>query len=177
MSSALVEPHFGGVTDELVTTGEAAALLGVSRQHIVDLCMAGDLPFITVGTHRRIRRSYIEELRDSSVRLTRDQERSLLLSYAVAGHLVTDPEGTVAHARRNLARMRDSSSRGAARVWLDQWEALLNGSLVDLLTALTSSSMRSRELRQNTPFAGVLSEQERMRVLATASRTARASSA
>ena len=160
-----------------MTTGEAAVLLGVSRQHIVDLCMAGDLPFITVGTHRRIRRAAVEDLRDSADRLTRDQLRSLLLAYAVAGHLVADPDKAIARAQRNLARMRESSSRGAARVWLDQWEALLNGSLVDLLAALTSSSMRSRELRQNTPFAGVLSEQERMRVLASASIAARASNA
>lgn len=173
MGAALAESRGIEATADLVTTGEAAALLGVSRQHVVDLCQSGNLPFFSVGTHRRIRRIDVEDLRDSAVRLTRDQVRSLLLAYAVAGHLVTDPEGTIARARQNLARMRASSPRGAASVWLDQWEVLLGGPLIDLLQALTSPSMRSRELRQNTPFAGVLSEKERLAVLATASSVSR----
>jgi hypothetical protein len=34
---------------ELLSTGEAAALLGVSRQHVVDLCDAGALPSTWAG--------------------------------------------------------------------------------------------------------------------------------
>jgi hypothetical protein len=49
-----------------------------------------------------------------------------------------------------------------------EWERLLEGPLTELLTALTSPSPRSRELRQNNPFAGVLSEEERRRVLGAA---------
>ena len=43
---------------------------------------------------------------------------------------------------------------------------LLDGPLMDLLRALTSHSVRSRELRQNSPFAGILAEDERRSVLA-----------
>ena len=80
-----------------------------------------------------------------------------------------DPEGTLDAARRNLERMRSSATRGSARIWLDEWTRLLEGPLPDLLSALTSSSPRSRELRQNTPFAGVLTEEERQRVLEASS--------
>lgn len=160
--------------DELLTTGEAAQLLGVSRQHVVDLCSAGDLPYTVVGKHRRVRRRDVEQLRGRGRRLTRDQLRSLLLAHAVAGRIVMDPEGVLQLARRNLERMRSTSTRGAARVWLDDWSRLLDGPLPDVLHALTSPSPRSRELRQNSPFAGVLTEAERQKVLEAAGPQVRA---
>jgi excisionase family DNA binding protein len=149
--------------DELLTTGEAATLLNSSRQHIVDLAERGELPYTTVGTHRRIRRADVEALRTRTQRLTRDQRRSLWLAYAVAGRIAADPHRAKKLARTNLERMR-ASSRGQARRWLDEWEHLLNGPIDDLLAMLVSPSPKGRELRQNSPFAGLLTEAERVKV-------------
>ena len=151
--------------EELLTTGEAAALLGSSRQHVVDLCQRGALSFTTTGKHRRVRRGDVEAIRDRTQRLTRDQRRSLWLAYAVAAHIVDDPPAAVAVARANLGRMR-KAVRGVARLWLDEWEHLLDGPVDELLDVFTSRSPRARELRQNSPFAGLLGEEERLRVLA-----------
>ncbi|HVC70847.1 MAG TPA: helix-turn-helix domain-containing protein [Acidimicrobiales bacterium] len=148
-------------SDDLLTTGEAAALLNTSRQHIVDLCNAGDIPFSTVGRHRRVRRGDIETLRTRTGRLTKDQLRSLWLGHAVAGKLVLDPEGVLAKARENLELQR-TRARGRASHWLVEWDKLLEGPIGDVLVALTSPVPRSRELRQNSPFSGVLSEDERL---------------
>ena len=154
-------------TDELLTTGEAARLLGTSRQHVVNLTERGDLPFETTGTHRRVRLADVERVRYSTQRLSADQRRSLYLAYAVAGKLVQDP-GLVDVARQNLERMRDRHTRGRPAQWLRQWQELLDGPLDQLLMALTSPSQRSRELRQNSPFAGVLTDAERLAALRTA---------
>jgi excisionase family DNA binding protein len=150
---------------ELLTTGEASKILGTSRQHVVDLCDRGDLPFVTVGTHRRIRRTDVEALRSRNQRLTRDQLRSLWISHAVAGKLVADPDEVIERARRNLTKLQRTHTRGQGARWLAEWEHIVNGPIEGVLDALTSTSPRARELRQNSPFAGLLSEDERAQVL------------
>jgi len=154
----------------LISTGEAAAVLGTSRQHVVDLCDAGTLPCARVGTHRRIRLADILKFQDGARNaglLTRDQLRSLWLHQAVANHLLVDPERTLRRARRNLRLLKSAHPRGAAARWLSEWEELLGGPIDDLLQVLTSRSERGCELRQNSPFAGVLTKHERNRVLET----------
>ncbi len=166
MRTATFDSITSGETDELLTTGEAAALLNSSRQHVVDLCERGELPFATVRTHRRVRRADVEAIRTRTQRLTRDQRRSLWLAYALAGRIVADPQAGVSAGRRGLETMR-SGARGQATRWLDEWERLLDGPVPDLLDALTSRSPKGRELRQNSPFAGLLTSDERDRALAT----------
>lgn len=150
--------------EQQLTTGEAAKLLNSSRQHVVDLCDRGLLPCTTVGRHRRVRRGDIDALRQRTERLTVDQQRSLWLSYAVAGRIVTDPERARAVARTNIARMRQVV-RGSAVRWLDEWERLVAGPLDVALASLTSRDLRGRELRQHNPFAGLLDDDERTAAL------------
>jgi len=151
--------------ENLLTTGEAARLLNSSRQHVVDLCERGDLPFVTTGTHRRVRRADLDALRSRTERMTRDQERSLWIAHAVAGAFVQDPDGVRALGRENLATLRRAHPRGQAAHWLDQWQRLLDGPADRLLEALTSRTGRSRELRQNSPFAGVLTDEAREQII------------
>jgi excisionase family DNA binding protein len=151
--------------DELLTTGEAAALLNSSRQHVVDLCDRGLLPFTMVGRHRRVRRGDVEAVRTRTERMTRDQRRSLWLAYAIAGRIAEDPDRARAIARTNLEKMR-ATTRGQARRWLEDWSRLVEGPSELLLDTFTSRSPRGRELRQNAPFAGLLSASDRERALA-----------
>ncbi|MGH3525053.1 MAG: helix-turn-helix domain-containing protein, partial [Mycobacterium sp.] len=39
--------------ETLLKTGEVAQLLGVSRQHVANLCDRGEIACVYVGTHRR----------------------------------------------------------------------------------------------------------------------------
>ena len=160
------------VTDgnmKLVTTGQAASILGSSRQHVVDLCDSGQLGYSSVGTHRRVRLVDVLRLKEgeeTAGKLTRDQVRSLWLHQPVARRLVTDPERTLRRARVNLRRLTAAHPRGVAARWLGEWARLLDGPVDELLEAMTSRSERGCELRQNSPFAGLLTQRERARILA-----------
>jgi len=154
--------------DELLTTGEAAAVLGCSRQHVTDLCRSGALPFRTIGTHRRVTRSDLTRFAstpsaDVPRDILRQQLRSLWLHRAVAGRLAADPDGVLAIARANLERARALHPRSGP--WIDEWAAIV-GDPEQVMESLTSPSAASDELRQNSPFAGVLEEEERARILA-----------
>lgn len=153
-----------------LTTGEAARILGSTRQHVVDLCNRGLLPHSLINRHRRIRREDLNAFAAGAQRMTRDQQRSFRLAMAVAGHLVTDPEGTKDAARAHLDSLGPGSIRRRGGKWRERWLALLDGPLDELLTALTADTVDSRELRQNSPFIGVLTEAERTAVLQTMER-------
>lgn len=160
--------------DDLLTTGQAARLLGTSRQHVVDLCASGRLNHQMAGVHRRVSRRDVEAIRKRSLDLARDQQRSLWLHRAVAGKLALDPPRVLDQAQRNLTRLREVHPRGSVRADFDAWQALLNGPLDILLDLLVSKSPQAVELRQNSPFAGVLTQIERTKALRAFHRATRA---
>ena len=164
MRGVASDPNLQPRGDELLTTGEAAKILNCTRQHVVDLCDRGDLPYTTVGTHRRISRRNVEALKTRTDRLSRDERRSLWLAYVVAGQIATEPERMIGDALRHLDKMRPNA-RGQAKKWLDEWARLLNGPVDRILAALTDRSLRGRELRQNSPFAGALTAEQRRTAL------------
>jgi excisionase family DNA binding protein len=148
---------------ELVTTGQAAVLLRVSRARVVDLCLRGLLPYVRVGGQPRLRRADVEALLRPL--LTRDQMVALWLHRAIAGKVVADPPAVLAAARANLQRLRRLHPDGPDWEWLDRWDAVLDDGVESVLEALTSPARGAVELRRNSPFAGVLSETERRAVV------------
>lgn len=161
MAYALDDP------DELLTTGAVALLLGSSRQHVVDLCQRGSLPCESVGTHRRIRARDVLKFQHVGERdgPTKEALRSLWLHTAVAGKVVADPDRTIKIARRNLASLLAAHPRGEAARQLRRWERLLAGPIDDVVEMLMCRAPYAVDLRQNSPFAGVLTDRERHRVL------------
>ncbi|GIM95846.1 transcriptional regulator [Paractinoplanes toevensis] len=149
-----------------MTTGQVADLLGVSRQQVVNLCERGDLPFVKVGKHRRVERRQVEAFLHPQPKLTRDQLKSLWLHQAVAGNLVADPDLVLAKASENLDRLLQLHRNTMAEVWLTRWQERIDEGPGAVLRALTSEDPESLELRQNSPFAGVLPQEQRRKVLA-----------
>jgi len=146
---------------ELIRTGAAAKILGTSRQHVVDLCIRGAIRSHGPGAHRRLERHEVEALLDR--RRTRDDRQSLWLHTAVAGRVAKDPRGTLEKARANLRTMR--SAHQARSPWIRRWEQLVDAGPETVMRALVADTPESAELRQNSPFAGVLTDRERRRAL------------
>ena len=151
-----------------LSTGETARILSTSRQHVVDLCDSGRLPCVTVGTHRRIEALALEAFLlgpPGKQPLRREQQVSLWLHHAVAGRLVRDPQAVMDLARRNLDTL--SRRHPSAQPWIQAWRRALDKGPAVVLQILTSPSEAATELRQNSPFAGVITQAERRKVLAS----------
>jgi hypothetical protein len=87
--------------------------------------------------------------------------RSLALHEAVAAKIAVTP-ALLDIARGNLARWLSANPSPA----LAEWQAVLAGSSLDeLLALLRSPSERAARLRQSSPFAGVLTREERAAIL------------
>lgn len=156
--------HRGVDMTDLIPTGEAARLLGCSRQHVVDLCNKGKLPVVRKGgSHRYVRRSDVLALTDRSP--TRDQEQSRWLHLAIVGHLVQEPDLVLTRARENLDRFSKVHEGTMAEYWLDLWRKTIDSGPDRVVNALVSDTSEARELRQNSPFTGILSSEERRTVL------------
>jgi hypothetical protein len=85
------------------------------------------------------------------------EERSLAYHRVIAERLLRDPR-ILAAARRTVERwLQDSPPPHYAAAW----RAVLAGDAASVAAFITDPGERARELRQSTPFAGVLSPQER----------------
>jgi excisionase family DNA binding protein len=157
---------------DLITTSAAARLMGCSRQHVVDLCSAGRLPYVSTGTHRRVRRRDVEAfLRYDGRRLRPEQRRSLWIGRAMAGRIARDPAAALALGRENLERLRSVHRRSGP--WLDAWAAILDDPDA-VMAVLTGTDAASVELRANAPFGGLLGDEELRDVVEAARVTGRA---
>jgi hypothetical protein len=88
--------------------------------------------------------------------------RSLAMHTLIARKLARDP-GVLSVARRNLKRWSErygSDSPG----WLEEWKAILERPWSDVAALITELSPLATRLRQSSPFAGVLTPQERKRI-------------
>ncbi len=160
--------------DELLTTGQVAKILGTTVRHVVNLCLRGELPYSMVGTHRRIRRLDADALAGRAAGnaggpMTRDQLRALWLHRAVAGKVAADPEHILAKAEATARRLLARDPAGAP--WLRQWLAVISRGPEAVMRSLVSTDPIARELRANSPFAGVLPASERSSILASFART------
>jgi len=155
-------------SQDLLTTGQVAILLGTTPRHVVNLCLRGELPYTMAGTHRRIRRTDALSLAERPAAnnggpLTDDQLRSLWLHRAAAGHIASDPVGGLARARARVEELLEREPDGAS--WLHQWLRLIDRGPEAVMRAMTSIDPLARELRQNSPFVGLLPDDERRAIL------------
>lgn len=117
----------------------------------------------------------LEKAKTSRPPLERREERvQYELHRAVAEKVVEDPRPVLDKAMDNLRKMlnrhRDAYSAG----WVHEWESLVSGDVKTLVEGMLRPDVRGIDLRQMTPFAGVLTQDERLVAIHKAQKTARA---
>lgn len=173
--------------DELLTTQEAADLLGVSRPTLIRLLDDGRIPYVRPNRHRRMRladvvahRARMQASPDSAstsvASMTREEIVSLALGRLTASRLLVEPDETVRRAQGRVTRLLDDGQiTASSRRWLEAWQQLLDGPLERIVAVLIDPSPIGYEMRSHTPFAGLHGDDERLAAIRSARQTARAS--
>jgi Homeodomain-like domain len=116
----------------------------------------------------------LEKARSSRPHLERREERvSYELHRAVAEKVSDDPQPVLGKALTNLQRLAARARDPYARGLVAEWRSLVDGGdLNRLIEVMLDPAERGIDLRQMTPFAGVLTQEERLLAIHKAARAA-----
>jgi hypothetical protein len=83
----------------------------------------------------------------------------------IAKKLLENPERILALARRNLRRYVKGRPPSASYLWRE-WRTILEQNSLDrIISVMTAKTQKATELRQASPFAGALSQEEIARTI------------
>jgi hypothetical protein len=95
--------------------------------------------------------------------LDRREERvSMELHLTLSQKLRSDPEVVIAVTPKNLENLRSRLTSPIGQGWVSRWVELLEGPVEALISGMLAETSEGRELRQNSPFAGALTQSERI---------------
>ncbi|TDG01889.1 hypothetical protein E1N52_42605 [Paraburkholderia guartelaensis] len=91
--------------------------------------------------------------------------RSLALHRLIAEKLRREPR-LLDKARENLAHWLAMSPHSRARPYLAEWQAVIDQGVDATIAVMTDPGEHATDLRQAAPFAGILTDDERLAFLA-----------
>lgn len=151
----------------------------VPRQFVIELREGID-ELLAKGVHRHVLASALAERRRAAETLGGKGIASpRRRSASPHGHDTAERRSRAYHAvvaerldERMLEDARANVERLAAaghihESYAERWRALLARPVAEVARAISAESQDARDLRQNSPFAGVLNEQERRRIIET----------
>ncbi|MCP4767869.1 MAG: helix-turn-helix transcriptional regulator [Gammaproteobacteria bacterium] len=149
--------HQAGITQQ-----ELANAGGTSQSTIAAYESGSKSP--TLRTVENLARSQNLEFRvDFKSPMTREDLRSLAFHRAIADLLREDPEFIVRRARGNLAKL--ASMHPDAGTLFDKWREWLSFPPTILIDKILDQQQENCEMRQVSPFSGLLNAQQRTQVL------------
>lgn len=145
-----------------VTQQALAARAGTSQPTIALYESGAKSP--TIATLRRLASSLeLELIVTYAPRLTREDHRSLAYHHAIAEILMRNPAFAIRRAKRALTKM--SKDHPGVKPLFDRWSVWINLPIQELISRMLDPGMTAREMRQVTPFAGLLEPKDRVRIL------------
>jgi len=146
-----------------VTQSDLAKAAGTSQPTIA--AYEADRKSPTLRTLNRLAGSVGQDVVITFVpALTREDRRSLYLHRAIADKLRRFPVDGRRRAHLNVERML--SRHDGARELLHEWSQILKRPIDGIVDVMTDPRLHARDLRQVTPFAGILTAAERSQVYA-----------
>lgn len=145
-----------------LTQGAFAAQAGTSQPTIALYESGRKSP--TLSTVRRLAAAVgFEPVISYVPQMTREDRRSLAYHRAVVEILRRDDPAALRRARQTLQRLR--AQHPGARMLLDRWSQWLRCPIPALIVHVLDPGVEAREMRQVSPFAGILPPEERVRLL------------
>lgn len=130
-----------------------------------------DLPFsLPAPSHGEPRRRAPSRTHGRPVLERREERISLELHRAVARRLRKDGASIRDKARSNLPHVSSNVHGPQAREWVREWSEALDGPTGRLVDLLVREDEHGIDMRQVSPFAGVLSDEERAAAIRRARR-------
>ena len=145
-----------------ITQQELANTAGTSQSTIAAYEAGAKSP--TVRTIAKLANSLnLEMVTTYMPRLTREDHRSLAFHREIAEILRKTPVPVISRARDNLDKL--SAIQPGARQVFERWQAWLELPVEELVSNILDPFPEAREMRQVSPFSGVLNPQDRARIL------------
>ncbi|MET4638371.1 transcriptional regulator with XRE-family HTH domain [Mycetocola sp. 2940] len=92
----------------------------------------------------------------------REERVTMELHRALANKLKNDPQLALKVVPSNLGRLRARLTSPIGQQWVDRWAELVDSPVGVLIDGMLADTPEGRELRQNSPFAGALTQDERL---------------
>lgn len=90
-------------------------------------------------------------------------EKSHELHQSVKAKLLTNPEIVISRALSNICQWE--KSMGFSSFWYTKWHSILKEGVDSIVAVLDGMDEQSIDLRANSPFTGILTDEERLNIL------------
>lgn len=123
-----------------------------------------------LGVSPAVVQNAISQARSSRPKIERRENRvTYELHRAIAQRLDENPYEVISKGLDNVAQMRPRQRSSISKGWVSTWDQLLRGDVEKLKEAMLEISSDAEDLRQMSPFSGVLSDSERLLAIRKAS--------
>lgn len=139
-----------------MSLADVATRLAVTRATVQDYERSDARGTIRLDTRQRV----IAAMGAAEQTMTPDQARSLLMHTLIAAQLIAEPKTVIGRARENLLRWGEKGRHDV--YWLERWRRALESPPGRVAMLLIERSQDAADMRQSSPFAGLLGETERL---------------
>lgn len=144
------------------TVRDLAANLGVAPSTVTRMEQSERYDRIQLGTLKRALAVMGRRPRMELVNTRREERVTMELHRVLANKLRADPQAALDVVPDNLARLRARLPSPIGQKWVDRWAELVDSPVDLLIQGMLADTPEGRELRQNSPFAGALTQGERL---------------